>query len=177
MANTPANAGSSGEQAPLSAATPRRHAAALPLDTAPPRAPARAAPAARDPAPRPAPAARVRPRAGHRAARSKPTATATSTSTAPSTSTSTAEPNALAWVLYLVVLAGVAAGLFIACQGSRSAARGTAVVGCSLLAAGLARLVLPPRYAGPLASRRKASDVLAFAALGAGVLAVALMLP
>jgi hypothetical protein len=169
MANTPANAGSSGEQAPLSAATPRRHAAALPLDTAPPRAPARAAAAARDPAPRPAPAARARPRAGHRAARSKPPATATSTAPA--------EPNALAWVLYLVVLAGVAAGLFIACQGSRSAARGTAVVGCSLLAAGLARLVLPPRYAGPLASRRKASDVLAFAALGAGVLAVALMLP
>jgi hypothetical protein len=50
-------------------------------------------------------------------------------------------------------------------------------VGCSLLVAGLARLVLPPRYAGLLSSRRKAPDVLTFAVLGAGVLAVALLLP
>jgi hypothetical protein len=177
MANTPANAGSSGEQAPPSAAAPLRHAAALPPDTMPPRAPARSAPMPRPdvrPAPtarpaRPAPAPRARAGAGHRAARSK--------DPAPATSTSPAEPNALAWVLYLIVLAGVAAGLFIACQGSQSAGRGTGVVGCSLLAAGLARLVLPPRYAGLLSSRRKASDVLAFAALGAGVLTVALMLP
>ena len=39
------------------------------------------------------------------------------------------------------------------------------------------RLVLPERYAGLLASRRKASDVLAFAAFGAAVVAVALTLP
>ena len=50
-------------------------------------------------------------------------------------------------------------------------------MGCSLLAAGLARLILPPRYAGLLSTRRKASDVLAFAVFGAAVLAVALMLP
>jgi hypothetical protein len=50
-------------------------------------------------------------------------------------------------------------------------------VGGSLLVAALVRLVLPPRYAGPLISRRKTSDVLAFAAFGAGVLGVALMLP
>jgi hypothetical protein len=143
MANTPANAGSSGEQAPLSAAAPRRHAAALPPDPAPSRAPAPSTPATRAKAP----------------------------------STTSAAPNFLGWALYLLVLAGVATGLFIACQGSRSAARGTAVMGCSLLAAGLARLVLPQRYAGLLSSRRKASDVLAFAALGAGVLAIALMLP
>jgi Protein of unknown function (DUF3017) len=82
-----------------------------------------------------------------------------------------------AWALYLVLLAGVAAGLYITWQGSRYAARGTEVVGCSLLAAALLRLVLPPRYAGPLSSRRKTSDVLAFTAFGAGVLGVALMLP
>ena len=81
------------------------------------------------------------------------------------------------WLVYLIVLAGVGVGLFIIWQGSRNAARGTGLVGCSLLGAALARLVLPPRYAGPLSSRRKTSDVLAFAAFGAGVLGVALMLP
>jgi hypothetical protein len=80
-------------------------------------------------------------------------------------------------VLYLIVLAGVAVGLFVAWQGSKDAGRGAAVVGCSMLAAGLIRLVLPQRYAGPLCSRRKTSDVLAFAVFGAGVLGVALMLP
>jgi len=85
--------------------------------------------------------------------------------------------SALAWVPYLIVLAGVAAGMFIAWRGSQYAGRGTGLVGCSLLAAGLARLILPPRYAGLLSTRRKASDVLAFTVFGAGVLAVALMLP
>jgi hypothetical protein len=83
----------------------------------------------------------------------------------------------LAWLPYLIVLAGVAAGMFVAWQGSRHAARGTELVGCSLLAAALARLILPPRYAGLLSTRRKASDVLAFAVFGAAVLAVALVLP
>lgn len=82
-----------------------------------------------------------------------------------------------AWALYLVLLAGVAVGLYITWQGSKNAARGAGVVGSSLLVAALARLVLPPRYAGPLFSRGKTSDVLAFTALGAGVLGVALMLP
>ena len=86
-------------------------------------------------------------------------------------------PALLSWLVYLMVLAGVAAGLFIAWQGSKSAGHGAGLVGCSLLAAALARLILPPRYAGPLSSRRKTSDVLAFAAFGAGVLGVALMLP
>jgi hypothetical protein len=78
------------------------------------------------------------------------------------------------WLLYLIVLAGVAVGLYLTWQ---DAARGAGLIGCSLLGAALARLVLPPRYAGPLSSRRKTSDVLAFAAFGAGVLGVALMLP
>jgi hypothetical protein len=86
-------------------------------------------------------------------------------------------PSPLAWVPYLIALAGVAAGLFLAFNASRNAGRGAGLVGCSLLVAGLARLVLPPRYATMLSTRRKTSDVLAFAAFGAGVLAVALMLP
>ncbi len=83
----------------------------------------------------------------------------------------------LAWLPYLIVLAGVAVGMFVAWQGSRYAGRGAGLVGCSLLAAGLARLILPSRYAGLLTTRRKASDVLTFAVFGAAVLAVALMLP
>jgi hypothetical protein len=88
-----------------------------------------------------------------------------------------AEPTGLAWAPYLVVLAGVAAGVFTVFQGSKYAAQGTGLLGCALLVAGLARLVLPPRLAGLLSSRRKTSDVLAFTAFGAGVLVVALMLP
>jgi Protein of unknown function (DUF3017) len=83
----------------------------------------------------------------------------------------------LAWLPYLIVLAGVAAGMFVIWQGSKYAGRGAALVGCSLLAGALARLILPAGYAGLLASRRKASDVLAFAAFGAAVLAVAIALP
>ena len=70
---------------------------------------------------------------------------------------------------YLIVLAGAASGMFVAWRGSRYAGWGAGLVGCSLLAAGLARLILPPRYAGLLSTRRKASDVLAFAVFGAAV--------
>jgi hypothetical protein len=83
----------------------------------------------------------------------------------------------LAWVPYLVVLAGVAAGMFVVSRGSAYALRGIAVLGGTLLAAALTRLILPNSFAGVLASRRKASDVLAFAVFGAAVLAVALSLP
>ena len=83
----------------------------------------------------------------------------------------------LAWLPYLIVLAGVAVGLSVAGQGSLHAGRGAAVVGGALLAAAVARLLLPPRYAGLLASRGKALDVAAFAVLGAAVLGAALSLP
>jgi Protein of unknown function (DUF3017) len=86
------------------------------------------------------------------------------------------QPSGLAWIPYLIVLAGVAAGMYVAWQGSRYAGRGAGLVGGSMLAAALARLVLPPRYTGLLSSRLKASDVLAFTVFGAGVLALALML-
>ena len=83
----------------------------------------------------------------------------------------------VAWLPYLVVLAGAVAGLVVAWQGARHAGRGAGIVGAALLAAALARLALPPRYAGLLASRSKTQDVAGFAVLGAAVLAVALSLP
>ena len=93
-----------------------------------------------------------------------------------------AKPNAAAtgplpWLPYLIVLAGVAVGLFVTWQGAKYAGLGTSLVGGALLVAAVARLLLPPRYAELLSSRWKASDVVAFTALGAGVLAIALVLP
>ncbi len=116
-----------------------------------------------------------RPAAGHRAARSRESRPARDRDLA--RDGNVPQVSGLAWVPYLIVLAGAATGMYIVWQGSRYAGRGAAVLGCSLLAAGLARLILPPRYAALLSTRRKASDVLAFAVFGAAVLAVALMLP
>jgi hypothetical protein len=82
----------------------------------------------------------------------------------------------LAWLLCLIALAGVAIGLAVAWYGSRLAVRGTVLVGGALLVAAVARLLLPSRYAGPLSSRGKASDVAGFAVFGTAVLVVALML-
>lgn len=105
--------------------------------------------------------------AGHRAARTTRTTRAARDP----------RPSKLAWLPYLIVLAGAATGMLIAWQGSKYAGRGAALIGASLLVAALARLILPERYAGLLASRRKASDVLGFAVFGAAVLAVAIALP
>ena len=83
----------------------------------------------------------------------------------------------LAWLPYLIVLAGAGAGLFVVWQGAPHAGQGAAVIGGALLVAAAARLVLPPRYAGLLSTRGKALDVAAFAVLGAAVLGVAASLP
>jgi Protein of unknown function (DUF3017) len=82
----------------------------------------------------------------------------------------------LTWLPYLIALAVAALGLAIAWDRSRLAVRGTDLVGGALLLAALARLLLPSRYAGPLSSRGKASDVAGFAVFGTAVLVVALML-
>ena len=108
--------------------------------------------------------------AGHRAARAARATRNTRAARDP-------RPSKLAWLPYLIVLAGAATGMLIAWQGSKYAGRGAALIGASLLVGALARLILPERYAGLLASRRKASDVLGFAAFGAAVLAVAIALP
>jgi hypothetical protein len=157
MANTPANAGSSEGQAARGTTGPR----AVPGHRAAPQQRA-AQPRAAQPRAAQQRAAQQR-AAQQRAAQPKPA--------------QAAEPGGLAWLPYLIVLAGVAAGVFKVFQGSKYAAQGTGLLGCALLVAALARLVLPPRLAGLLSSRRKTSDVLAFTAFGAGVLVVALMLP
>ena len=108
--------------------------------------------------------------AGHRAAR-------TVRSTRNTRGARDPRPSKLAWLPYLIVLAGAATGMLIAWQGSKYAGRGAALIGASLLVGALARLILPERYAGLLASRRKATDVLGFAVFGAAVLAVAIALP
>jgi hypothetical protein len=96
-----------------------------------------------------------------------------------SSRTAPASPAALvvAWLPYLIVLAGVAVGMFVIWQGSQYAGRGAGLVGGTLLVAAVTRLVLPPRYAGLLASRGRALDVATYAVLGAAVLGVALSLP
>jgi hypothetical protein len=108
--------------------------------------------------------------ASHRAARTTRTTRATR-------ATRGSQPSKLAWLPYLIVLAGTAAGMLVAWHGSKYAGRGAGLIGASLLAAALARLILPARYVGLLATRRKASDVLGFAVFGAAVLAVAIALP
>jgi len=75
------------------------------------------------------------------------------------------------------VLAGVAAGMFVIWQGSQYAGQGAGLVGGTLLLAAVTRLVLPPRYAGLLASRGRALDVATYAVLGVAVLVVAATLP
>jgi Protein of unknown function (DUF3017) len=117
----------------------------------------------------PAPSAPGAAPASHRATRARPYRE--------SPDAARGRAGALAWLPYLIVLAGAAAGMFVIWQGSKYAGRGAALIGASLLAGALARLILPARYAGLLVSRRKASDVLALAAFGAAVLAVAISLP
>jgi len=183
MANRPANAGSGRGLAPMGDAAPPLDAAAPPAvhheapRVSPPRAdgfpradtppaPPAASASAASPAASASPAAAPRAAVGHRTARRL----AAREREAPGA-------GLLAWVPYLIMLAGAAAGMFLAWQGPKFVGRGAGLAGCSLLAAALARLTLPPRYAGLLASRRKASDVLAFAVFGAAVVAAALMLP
>ena len=159
MANRPVNTGSGGAAMP-----PPVHHDATPSVPSVPSVPSAPAPAAAPSAPGAAPA-------GHRASRRRPSRAAR-----PADGEATAA-GGLTWLPYLIVLAGVAIGMFVVWLGSKYAGPGTAIVGCSLLAGALFRLVLPARDAGLLSSRRKASDVLAFAAFGAAVLAVAIALP
>jgi hypothetical protein len=184
MADKPANAGAGGGLAGEFALPPAVHHSdyARPLPgyrpAPPPLAYGRAAappplrPAPPPPAPpppmRPAPPP-LRPQArGHRHR---------TTSRAVARPEATERPWFLSWLPYLLVLAGIATGLAVAWNASRDALTGAAVIAGTLLFAALARLVLPPRYAGPLCTRSRAYDVLALTVLGGGVLAVVLTLP
>jgi Protein of unknown function (DUF3017) len=188
MANRPANAGahSAGPQRGPATPPPIRqdapppvHHQGFPRNRTTPAQP-RTAPAW----PRTAPAGPAD-TAGPRTAPARPADTARRRTAPARRRTASARPadadrsaaGVLGWLPYLIVLAGVAVGLSVAGQGSLHAGRGAAVVGGALLAAAVARLLLPPRYAGLLASRGKALDVAAFAVLGAAVLGAALSLP
>ncbi|MGB6454547.1 MAG: DUF3017 domain-containing protein [Streptosporangiaceae bacterium] len=76
---------------------------------------------------------------------------------------------------YWIVLAGVAAGLITVRGGNQAVRSGTLVVAGALLAGALARLVLPERRVGMLASRRRLVDVAALAILGIGLLVAGLI--
>jgi hypothetical protein len=166
MANRPVNTGSGGAAVPPPDAAP-------PFDSAPPPVHREAADSAPS-APAAAPASHRATRPRNRVSRIRMPRDRGSPGGRDAEATAA---GGLAWLPYLIVLAGVAAGMFVTWQGSKYAGRGAGLVGASLLAGALARLILPARYAGLLASRRKASDVLAFAAFGAAVLAVAIALP
>jgi Protein of unknown function (DUF3017) len=76
---------------------------------------------------------------------------------------------------YCIVLAGVAAGLITIRGGNQAVRGGTLVIAGALLAGALARLVLPDRKVGMLASRRRLIDVVALALLGIGLLVAGLI--
>jgi hypothetical protein len=79
---------------------------------------------------------------------------------------------------YLAVLVITAAGLYIAWrQGSQGGGKGAVVAGSALLVAAIARLALPGKLAGLLASRRRLTDVLTLTVFGAGLLVAGLVLP
>jgi hypothetical protein len=76
-----------------------------------------------------------------------------------------------------VALTCTLGGIVWAWSGSHAVGDGAGVVGGALLAAAVARLVLPQSAVGLLASRRRFADVLALGAFGAGLLVLALVLP
>jgi len=78
----------------------------------------------------------------------------------------------------LALLAIVAVGVYIAWhQGSAGGGVGGVVGGAALLAAAVARLLLPARLVGLLAIRKRPIDVITLAAFGTCLLVVGLVLP
>jgi hypothetical protein len=82
-----------------------------------------------------------------------------------------------AQVVYVIVLAGLAAGLAYIWQGPHSVRTGTFILAGALFVAVAARLALPERRVGMLASRRRYIDVTALAILAIGLLVAGLVLP
>jgi Protein of unknown function (DUF3017) len=78
---------------------------------------------------------------------------------------------------YFVVLGGVALSLSYMWRGPQNVRGGTLALAGMLLAAAVARLVLPERRAGMLASRRRLVDVATFAVLGVALLVAGLVFP
>ena len=78
----------------------------------------------------------------------------------------------------LAVLVIVALGVYIAWrEGSAGGGVGGVVGGAALLATAVARLLLPARLVGLLATRKRATDVVTLTAFGTCLLVVGLVLP
>ena len=81
-------------------------------------------------------------------------------------------------VPYLAVLLCTIAGVYIAWRdGSAGGGAGGVIAGSALLVAATIRALVPPRLAGLLASRRRATDVVTLTAFGACLLIAGLVLP
>jgi hypothetical protein len=78
---------------------------------------------------------------------------------------------------YAIILCGLALALIWMRQGGQDVKGGTLAVAGIAFAAALARLALPERRVGMLASRRRLADVAVLAALGTGLLVAGLLLP
>jgi hypothetical protein len=82
------------------------------------------------------------------------------------------------WLPYLFIVAGIAAiCAWLWAGGEHAAKGGTLALAGLMFAAALARLVLPERRVGLLASRKRRTDVVTLAALATGLLAAGLLLP
>jgi hypothetical protein len=78
----------------------------------------------------------------------------------------------------LAVMVVTVAGVYIAWrQGSAGGGEGGVVGGVALLAAAVARLLLPARLVGLLATRKRATDVITLTVFGVGLLVAGLVLP
>ena len=78
----------------------------------------------------------------------------------------------------LAVLAVTVAGVYISWrEGSAGGGKGGVIAGIALFAGAVARLLLPARLAGLLATRKRATDVITLALFGVGLLVAGLVLP
>jgi hypothetical protein len=78
----------------------------------------------------------------------------------------------------LAVLIVTVAGVYVAWhQGSAGGGAGGVLAGAALLAGAAARLLLPARLAGLLATRKRATDVLTLTVLGVALIVAGLVLP
>jgi Protein of unknown function (DUF3017) len=98
---------------------------------------------------------------------------------APATPRRAAAPGRQRWqqLPYLIVICCLALALVWMRRSGQNVRGGTLAVAGLLFAAALARLALPERRAGMLASRRRLIDVAVLTALGTGLLVAGLLLP
>ena len=78
---------------------------------------------------------------------------------------------------YVLIIAGVIGGLLWIWQSAQNVRGGTLTVAGAMLAAALARLLLPDQAVRLLSSRRRLLDVAAFGTLGLALLIAGLIVP